>query len=85
MDQAAPKFHAMSADVQMLTYTKISTKQQMENGTMKMQRLKSNDVRAMIDFSSQTDARVIGFSGQDCQDLLSEAEDVSGLRGWQEQ
>lgn len=64
MDQAAPNFHAMSADVQMLTYTAILSDKTIENGTMKMQRLKSNDVRAVIDFSSQTDARVIAFLGK---------------------
>ena len=64
MDQAAPTFHAMSADVQMLTYTAILSDKTVENGTMKMQRLKANDVRAVIDFSGGTDARVIAFLGK---------------------
>ena len=64
MDQAAPNFHAMSADVQMVTYTAILSDKTTETGTLKMQRLKGNDVRAIIDFSAETDARVIAFLGK---------------------
>ncbi len=64
MDQAAPNFHAMSADVRMLTYTAILSDKAIDEGTLKMQRLKTNDVRAIIDFSGQTDARVIAFLGK---------------------
>jgi outer membrane lipoprotein-sorting protein len=64
MDQAAPNFHAMSAGVQMITYTAILSDKTTEKGTLKMQRLKGNDVRAVIDFSAETDARVIAFLGK---------------------
>jgi hypothetical protein len=64
MDQAAPTFRGMTADVQMKTYTAILSDTTTENGTLKMQRLKNGDVRAIIDFSGQTDARVIAFLGR---------------------
>ncbi len=64
MDQAAPRFRAMSADVQMTTYTAIIGDKTVEDGTLKMQRLKSGEVRAIIDFSHQTDAREIAFLGK---------------------
>lgn len=64
MDQAAPRFRAMSADVEMITFTAIIGDKTDEHGTLKMQRLKSGDVRAVIDFSAQTDARVIAFLGK---------------------
>src|SRR6185437_8799743 len=64
MDQAAPRFRAMQSDVQMTTYTAIIGDKTVENGTLKMQRLKSGDVRAIIDFSNQTDAREIAFLGK---------------------
>lgn len=64
MDQAAPKFRDMTANVQMVTYTAIIGDTMTENGTLKMQRLKSNDVRAIIDFSQQPDSRVIAFLGK---------------------
>lgn len=64
MDQAAPHFRGMSADVQMTTYTAIIGDKTVENGTLKMQRLKSGEVRAVIDFSAQTDAREIAFLGR---------------------
>ena len=64
MDTAAPSFHAIAADVRMLTYTAILSDTTTEDGTLKMQRLNSGDVRAIIDFSQQTDARVIAFLGK---------------------
>lgn len=63
MDQAAPGFHAMAANVEMLTYTKILDDKTLEKGTLKMQRQKGNEVRAIVDFSGQEDARVIAFLG----------------------
>lgn len=63
MDQSAPAFRGMTADVQMKTYTAILSDTTVENGTLKMQRLKTGEVRAIIDFSAQTDARVIAFLG----------------------
>jgi outer membrane lipoprotein-sorting protein len=63
MDQAAPNFHAMSANLEMLTYTKILDDKTIEKGTLKMQRQKGNEVRAIMDFSGQPDARIIAFLG----------------------
>lgn len=64
MDQAAPVFRGMTADVEMKTYTAILSDTTTERGTLKMQRLKSGEVRAIIDFSAQQDARVIAFLGK---------------------
>jgi outer membrane lipoprotein-sorting protein len=64
MDAAAPNFHAMAADVQMVTYTAILSDKTTEKGTLRMQRLKGTEVRAIIDFSAETDARVIAFLGK---------------------
>ncbi len=64
MDQAAPAFRGMSADVQMKTFTAIIGDTTVENGTLKMQRLKNEGVRAVLDFSGQTDAREIAFLGK---------------------
>jgi outer membrane lipoprotein-sorting protein len=64
MDRTAPNFHAMSADVRMVTYTAILSDNTTEKGTLKMQRLKGNEVRAIMDFSAETDARIIAFEGK---------------------
>jgi len=64
MDKAAPSFHAMVAQVKMTTHTAIINDTNTESGTFKMQRLKGQDVRAVLDFSGQTDARQIGFLGK---------------------
>jgi outer membrane lipoprotein-sorting protein len=64
MDQAAPNFHAISADVQMVTYTAILSDKTVEKGTLKMQRLKGNDMRAILELSADSDTRVIAFLGK---------------------
>jgi len=61
LDQASITFKGMSADVQMTTFTKIIDDKTVENGTLQMQRQKGKSTRAIIDFSKQTDARVIAF------------------------
>lgn len=64
MDKAAPAFHAMSAEVKMTTHTAIIDDTEVESGTFKMQRLKGQEVRAVLDFSGESDARQIGFLGK---------------------
>ena len=65
MDAAAPNFHAMSADMEMVTLTAVINDKIVENGTLKMQRVKNGGVRAVIDFSGQKDAaRELGFFGK---------------------
>ena len=62
MDQAAPSFHALSATIAMDTYQAILDSHTPETGTLRMQRLKKNDVRAILDFKG-TDARTIAVIG----------------------
>lgn len=64
MDEAAPKFHAISANVRMLTFTAVLSDSTTEDGTLKMQRLKPDDVRAVINFVGQSDSREIAFLGK---------------------
>ncbi len=64
MDKAALGFHAMSANVKMTTHTAIIDDTQVESGTFKMQRLGGQEVRAVLDFSAERDAREIGFLGK---------------------
>jgi outer membrane lipoprotein-sorting protein len=63
MDQAAPTFHAMSADVEMTTYVAIINDTTVDKGTLKIQRKEPNDFRAVIDFSGEKDAHKLGFMG----------------------
>lgn len=63
MDEASQTFKAVSADVQMVTYTKVINDTTTENGTLQMQRQKDKSTRAVINFSGQSDARVISFFG----------------------
>ena len=64
MDRDAPKFTGVSADLQMVTFTAILNDKTTENGTLQMQRLGPNNVRAIIDFSKESDPRVLFFSGK---------------------
>jgi outer membrane lipoprotein-sorting protein len=63
MDRAAPGFHGMSADIHMLTETAIINDKTEEDGTFKWQRTKDGGVRAIMDFSGQSDARELAFLG----------------------
>jgi outer membrane lipoprotein-sorting protein len=58
MDKAAPAFHAMSADVNMVEYQKIIDDRTTDKGTLQMQR-KGKTVRAVLTFPD----RIIGFLG----------------------
>jgi outer membrane lipoprotein-sorting protein len=68
MDQAAPKFQALTADVAMDTYQSIFGEESSpdshtrENGTLQMQRLKKGEVRAILDFKG-ANARTIAVIG----------------------
>lgn len=64
MDQAAPSFHSVSSGITMTTHTAIIDDTTVESGTFKMQRLKGDETRAVLDFSGQRDARQIGFFGR---------------------
>jgi hypothetical protein len=65
MNEAAPGFHTMSADVQMVTFTAIIDSTITENGTLKMQKAKGGEVRAVVDFSGvEKSSREIGLSGK---------------------
>ncbi len=63
MDQAAPAFHGVTADVSMIEFTKVLGDQTTETGTLQMQKEK-NQVRAIIDFKGQNDARTIALFGK---------------------
>jgi outer membrane lipoprotein-sorting protein len=63
MDEASQSFKAVSANVQMTTFTKVINDKTIENGTLEMQRQKGKGTRAIIDFSRQSDARIISFFG----------------------
>src|SRR4051794_14673408 len=64
MDKAAPQFRAISSNIKMTTHTAIIDDTTVENGTFRMQRLKNQEVRAVLDFSGQNEARQIGFLGK---------------------
>lgn len=65
MDQSAPGFRGVEAKMVLVNYTAILGDTTTETGTLKMQRLKANDVRAIIDFSALPEnARIVGFQGK---------------------
>jgi outer membrane lipoprotein-sorting protein len=65
MDQSAPSFHGATAKLVLVNYTAILGDTTTERGTLQMQRLKQNDVRAIIDFSALPEnARVVSFQGK---------------------
>jgi outer membrane lipoprotein-sorting protein len=63
MDQAAPAFKGMTADLKMVTYTKILDDTTTETGKITMQRVKKNDTRALIEFFGES-ARTLTLQGK---------------------
>jgi len=65
MDKAAPSFHAMSANVEMVTFTALLSDKTVETGTLQMQRLKPGEVRAVLTFTgAETASPWLGFQGK---------------------
>jgi outer membrane lipoprotein-sorting protein len=65
MDQSAPRFQGATAKLVLVNYTAILGDTTTERGTLQMQRQKSSDVRAIIDFSALPEnARVVSFQGK---------------------
>lgn len=64
MNQAAPSFHAMTANVSMVTYTSVIDDKTTENGTLQMQKLGPNDLRAVITFTGAEQARTLALMGR---------------------
>lgn len=64
MNEAAPKLHAMTADVSMITYSAVIDDKSTENGKLQMQKIAPNDVRAIIAFQGASDARTIALMGR---------------------
>jgi outer membrane lipoprotein-sorting protein len=59
MDEASLTFKAMTADVRTTTFTKVIDETAVQNGKLTMQRQKGKGTRAILDFSSEQDSRVI--------------------------
>jgi hypothetical protein len=65
MNEAAPAFRSLSADVQMITFTAIIDSKITEDGSLKIAKSKNGEVRAVVDFSHVKDsAREIGLTGK---------------------
>src|SRR3954454_16531503 len=65
MDQSAPGFHGATAKLVLVNYTAILSDTTTERGTLQMQRLRTNDIRAIVDFSAPPEsARIVSFQGK---------------------
>lgn len=64
LDATAPGFHGLEADVQMLTYTSVIDDRTTETGHLQMQKLKPEDLRAVIAFKGANQARTLALMGK---------------------
>ncbi len=77
MDKSAPNFHGATANLVLVNYTAILSDTTTERGTLQMQRLKPNDVRAIIDFSALPEnARVVSFQGKNLKIYYPNTKEV---------
>ena len=63
MNDDAPKFQGLKADLTMDTYQKILDAHTNENGTLRMERSPKREVKAIIEFTGNS-ARTLVFSGK---------------------
>jgi outer membrane lipoprotein-sorting protein len=66
LDRGAAKFHSMTADVQMTSYTAILDDSSTETGSLQMERTKKG-TEAIVEFTGAQDQRTIGFFNQTVQ------------------
>ena len=63
MDQAAPKFTSMSADLTRLTYTRVIDDKAIESGTILVRKTGPRDLQMLINIT-EPDAKMVGFRGR---------------------
>jgi hypothetical protein len=64
MDKEAPTFHGLTADVQMVTYTKVIDDKTTETGQLHIQKLGPSDLRAIIAFKGADKERTVALLGK---------------------
>jgi outer membrane lipoprotein-sorting protein len=62
LDAAAPSFKGISADFTWLSHTAILNDTSTEPGDLKLQRKKSTDIRAILNFTGEKDKRTWAFA-----------------------
>jgi outer membrane lipoprotein-sorting protein len=63
MDENAPKFSGMTANLTRLTYTKVIDDKTTEQGTIALKKLGPKDIQVLIDFT-KPDPRTVAFRGR---------------------
>lgn len=63
MDEAAPKFNGMSANLSRLTYTKVIDDKSTETGTILVRKTGARDIQMMINIT-EPDAKLVAFRGR---------------------
>jgi outer membrane lipoprotein-sorting protein len=63
LDEAAPKFNAMTADLTRVSYTAVIDDKSTESGTIVLKKHGPRDLQAMIDFT-KPDPRKVAFRGR---------------------
>jgi len=63
LDQGAPKFHSMTANLTRLNYTKVIDDKSTEEGRIALRKLAPRDLQVLIDFV-KPDPRTVAFRGR---------------------
>jgi outer membrane lipoprotein-sorting protein len=63
MDQSAPKFTGLAADLTRVTYTKVIDEKQTESGTILLKKQGPRELQVLIDFT-KPDAKTVSFRGR---------------------
>ena len=63
MDQSAPKFTGLTADLTKVTYTKVIDERTTESGSMSLKKIGPRELQVLIDFV-KPDAKTVAFRGR---------------------
>src|SRR5215212_10719017 len=78
MDQAAPKFSAMTATLTRLSYTKVIDDKSIEQGQIALKKVGPRDIQVLINFE-KPDPRTVSFRGRKAEILYPKLKTVQEI------
>jgi outer membrane lipoprotein-sorting protein len=78
LDQSAPKFNSMTANLSRLTYTKVIDDKSIEEGKISLKKAGPRDIMVVIDFV-KPDTRTVAFRGRKAEILYPKLKTVQEI------
>src|SRR4051812_24947405 len=78
LDQSAPKFNSMTANLSRLTYTKVIDDKSLEEGKISLKKAGPRDIMVLIEFV-KPDTRTVSFRGRKAEILYPKLKTVQEI------